>query len=432
MDERPITIAILGAGGRGRGFADLLHRRFPHWARVVAVAEPRDDYRSDVAAQWGLPPERVFRDWRDLVARPKLADAALVATLDREHRGPAVAALEQGCHLFLEKPMAVTLRDCEAIDDAARRAGTVTTVCHSLRYHKGKSLFASILRSGRIGRLITIDQIEQVAWWHQAHSFVRGNWRRADTTTFMLLAKSCHDLDFIASLTDEPCRRVSSFGSLTHFRPEHAPKGAAARCVDCPIETDCKYSALRQYVDTNREHWPAAVASHDHDRASHYRAIAEGPYGRCVWRCDNDVVDHQVVAMEFGGGMTATFTMTAFTQHCSRRIRAHGTEGEAYFEDNAVVVRDFGTGNEERIHVAPEAGGHGGGDERVMRTWLRAVRAGDPSLVPTNVAESLRTHRIVFAAEQARLEGRVVELPADGPAIRPEATRRRAAARRRT
>ena len=409
MQQTPVSIAVIGAGGRGRGFAEMIKRSFPHLARVVAVAEPRDEYRRDIATTWQLPEERVFRDWRALVAQPKLADAVLIATLDREHAAPAIACLDKGCHLFLEKPMAVTLADCEAIAAAAARAKAITIVCHSLRYHKGKRVFADIVRSGRIGRIMTLDQIEQVAWWHQAHSFVRGNWGNSSTSTFMLMAKSCHDLDYIASLTDAECERVSSFGALTHFRPEQAPAGAAPRCVGCAIEPDCKYSAIRHYVDANREHWPAAVCSHDHSREAHYRAIVDGPYGRCVWRCGNDVVDHQVVALEFSGGMTATFTMTAFTQHNSRMIRVNGTEGEAFF-DGDITVRDFASGNEERIRIAPEQGGHGGGDERLMLDWLRALHANDPGLVRTSVHESLRTHRIVFAAEKARLERRVVEL----------------------
>ncbi len=410
MSTKEITIALIGAGGRGRGFAHMLHERFNHCARIVAVAEPRTAYREDIARQWHLPAERVCDDWRALLALPHLADAVIIATPDQEHAAPAIACLDKGCHLFLEKPMAVTLEDCEAIAAAARRAGTVTTVCHSLRYHKGMQCFTEIVRSGRIGRLITLDQIEQVAWWHHAHSFVRGNWGNQARATFMLMAKSCHDIDYIASLTDEACLRVSSFGSLTHFRAECAPAGAAERCVACPLEPSCMYSAIRHYVDTNREHWPAAVASHDHSRAAHLHAITTGPYGRCVWRCDNDVVDHQVVAMEFGGGVTATFTMTAFTHHNSRKMRAHGTRGEVLYDEDIVTVRDFNSGNEERIRVAPEHGGHGGGDERVMRTWLQAIQAGTPAAVPTSVEESLRTHRIVFAAEQARLGRTTVEL----------------------
>lgn len=409
MTTTPLTIALIGAGGRGHGFAAMLERSFPHLARITAVAEPRDEYRQDIVSMWNLPASHVFSDWRELVARPKLADAVIIATPDREHAGPAVACLDQGCHLFLEKPMAISLADCEAIAAAAARANAVTTVCHSLRYNKGKSLFADIVRSGRIGRLITLDQIEQVAWWHQAHSFVRGNWRNSKEHTFMLMAKSCHDIDYIASLTDAACLRVSSFGSLAHFRPDQAPQGATDRCVVCPIEPSCKYSAIRLYVDTNRHGWPASVCAHDHSREAHYQAITNGPYGRCVWHCDNDVVDHQVVAMEFDREITATFTMTAFTLHGGRLIRAHGTEGEAIYNGN-IIVRDFASGNEENIHIAPETGGHGGGDERVMRDWLLAIRANDPSLVRTNVHESLRTHRIVFAAEKARNERRVVEL----------------------
>lgn len=408
--SRPIAVAVLGAGGRGNLFGDLVARMTGR-AKVVAVAEPREAYRSKFAATHGLTGDAVFGDWREFVARPKMCDAVVVATMDREHVGPAVACLEKGYHLLLEKPMAVTLEDCRAIEAAQRRSGRVVAVCHSLRYNKSFATLKRLLDSGRIGKLVSLDQLEAVAFWHQAHSFVRGNWGREAESTFMLMAKSCHDVDVICYLVGAPCRRVSSFGSLFHFRPENAPEGSAERCTDgCAVEDTCPYSAIRRYVDGDREGWPACVVSPDHSREAHLEAIRKGPYGRCVWRAGNDVVDHQVVAMEFEAGVTATFTMTAFTQRGGRKVRLHGTEGDIECEEDRIVVRPFASGDTEEIAVKPEEGGHGGGDERVVRSWLRAIRENNPSLILTSAQESLRSHTLVFAAERARLEGRTVPL----------------------
>ncbi|MGO9308318.1 MAG: Gfo/Idh/MocA family protein [Spirochaetia bacterium] len=407
--DSPISVAIVGAGNRGWGFAKIISG-IPRLARITAVAEPRREYREAFAAQYELPPGSVFSDWRELAARPRLCDAVIVATMDRDHVDPAVAFTRLGYHMLLEKPMATSLEDCRRIVRAQKEAGTITSVCHSLRYNNRFAGLKQVAASGRIGRLVTIDQLEQVAWWHQAHSYVRGNWGSEKHSSSMLLAKSCHDIDYIAHLVDARCRRVASYGSLSYFSRRNAPPGSGERCISCVLEPGCAYSALKHYVEADREKWPAVVVSADHSREAHRAAIAEGPYGRCVWKCDNDVVDHQVVCMEFEGGVTATFTMTAFTQGEGRRIRVHGTEGEVEFTEAEMSVRTFADNRTERIVPAAEEGGHGGGDERVVMSFFAAIREKKAALVITDVHESLRSHAIVFAAELSRREGRMVAM----------------------
>ncbi|OHD74705.1 MAG: hypothetical protein A2177_11975 [Spirochaetes bacterium RBG_13_68_11] len=410
MPALPVSVAIIGAGARGQTFGDLL-AGMPDLGRIAAVAEPRDAYRQRFAQRHAIPKCAVFRDWREFFDGPRRCDAVVVSTLDPDHVGPAVAASRGGYHLLLEKPMAVTLEDCRAIALAQSAAGTVSSVCHSLRYHVGFAALKEAVAAGSIGRPVSMDQLEQVTWWHQAHSFVRGNWGNEGRSTFMLLAKSCHDIDFLAHLAaPAACRRVCSYGSLAYFNRANAPADSADRCLECTREPRCAYSAIKAYVDADRESWPAAVAAADHSREAHREAIRTGPYGRCVWRADNDVVDHQVVALEFEGGLTATFTMAAFTQRDGRKIRVHGTEGEIEFTEERMQVRTFADRRDQDMAFAAEEGGHGGGDARVVRSFLTAVQRGDPSLVSTNIQESLRTHAIVFAAERSRRTGRAVEL----------------------
>lgn len=410
MSER-IKVALLGAGGRGTGFAHTI-KNLSHLAEIVAVAEPRESYRRDIQALFDLPDERTLADWREFAALDKCCDAVIIATMDQEHVGPAIACQQMGYHMMLEKPMATSLEDCRQIAAAQREHDVITTVCHSMRYNKGFSLVKEIVDSGRLGKIITVDQLEQVAFWHQAHSFVRGNWGNEERSTFMLMAKSCHDIDYISYLIGRDCRRVSSFGSLSHFNAANAPEGSTERCSDgCAVEASCPYSALKVYVDApNLDGWPANVCAHEHTREAHMEAIQTGPYGRCVYRCDNDVVDHQVVAMDFDGDITATFTMTAFTHGGGRKLRIHGSEAELSFDEGDIVVKHYASNNVERISIGAEGGGHGGGDNRVISAWLDAIRTGDGSRVVTDVHESLRTHGIVFAAERARREGRMVDL----------------------
>jgi predicted dehydrogenase len=405
----PKTIAIIGAGQRGSSFAGQIGQ-YAHLARVTAVAEPRDEYRNALAKRCGLSDGSIFKTWQEFVEQDRLCDAVVISTMDREHVGPAVQCLRKGYDVLLEKPMSVSLEECRAIEAAQRESGQIVAVCHSLRYQKGFRKVKELIASGRIGRLMAVDLIERVAYWHQAHSFVRGNWGNEERSSFMLLAKSCHDIDYLAYIVGTPCLRASSFGRLSYFSPDHAPEGAALRCTDCIIEPTCSYSAIRTYVMTNRTFWPAEVISLDHSYEAHLEAIRTGPYGRCVWHCDNDVVDHQVVSLEFEGDVTATFTMTAFTQGGGRRLRAHGTEGELEFDEETITIRPFGDNNTERIQLGPETGGHGGGDSRVVREWLEALHSRDDSGIVANAQESLRSHTIVFAAETSRREARIVEL----------------------
>ncbi|MFI6505740.1 Gfo/Idh/MocA family protein [Nonomuraea typhae] len=401
-----LTLAVVGAGSRGAGYTRHLEGR----ARVVAVADPVPSRRAR------FPEAARYADWRDLAALPRQADAVIIATQDAGHVEPAVRFAELGYHILLEKPMAVTEADCRTIVAAAEKAGTVFAVCHVLRYTAYTQALKALVDGGRIGEIVSVQHLEQVGWWHQAHSYVRGNWRRTGESTFMLLAKSCHDLDWLVHVLGEKVTRVSSFGGLKHFRPENRPEGAADRCLDCPVEPACPYSAPRLYLPmAGREVWPLDTITEDVSEAGVRAALRTGPYGRCVYACDNDVVDHQVVNMEFASGATAAFTMTAFTPLGHRQTRIFGTHGSVEGDGVRLTVTDFVTGRPYVIDTSvtgdgTAAGGHGGGDAGLMRAFLDAVETGDRSAVLSSPGESLHSHLIAWAAERSRLDGVTVTL----------------------
>ncbi|MEU9106026.1 Gfo/Idh/MocA family oxidoreductase [Streptomyces xanthophaeus] len=409
-----VTLAVVGAGDRGSAHARwaLAH---PERARVVAVAEPRTARRERFAADHALPAGAAVSDWRELAARGRVADAVLICTLDREHLEPVLEFAALGHHIMLEKPMALTEDECRRIVAAVEEAGVILSVGHVLRYTPYTRALKEVLASGRIGEVVSVQHLEPVGFWHQAHSFVRGNWRRSDEATSMLMAKSCHDLDWLQYVLGAPPVRVSSFGRLSHFRPEQRPAGAAGRCLDCAVEAACPYSATRDYGDrlaAGRHGWPLSVLIDEFTPQALETALREGPYGRCVYACDNDVVDHQVVAMEFASGATATFTMTAFTEQADRQTRIFGTRGELRGDGQQLHVYDFLTRTTESIGPGPAgamdaAGGHGGGDAGLMDAFVSAVAAGDPSLVRSGPQESLISHLTVLAAERARHLGSV-------------------------
>lgn len=415
--SKTVTLLVAGAGDRGRIYASYASA-FPKRARVAGVAEPRSWHRESAAREHGLGAGAVFRDWRAMADQPRFADAVLICLQDAQHEEAALAFMERGYHVLLEKPVAPTLAACERVVTCARKKDPLFTVAHVLRYTHYTQTLKRLLDRGAVGEIVTVEHFEPVGWWHQAHSFVRGNWRREDESSFMLLAKSCHDMDWLSHIIGCRCRAVSSFGSLRHFRRDQAPKGAARRCVNCPVESKCAYSALKIYEGFYRKGirgWPVNVVAPEPSRRSLREALERGPYGRCVYHCDNDVVDHQVVSLQFMQERTANFTMTAFTTtREGRRTRICGTEGEIIGNSATIVCDDFRTGRRKivdtRLTDRSPLPGHGGGDGRLIHAFVKAVATQDPALIISGAEATMESHRMVFAAEQSRREGRVIEL----------------------
>ncbi len=412
-----VSLAMVGAGLRGQGYA---RRAVATGAgRLVAVAEPDPERRARFAAEFNIAPEHTYGGWAELAQAGRLADAAVVATPDQLHTQPAIALADLGYHLMLEKPMAPSEAEAERIVDAVERNKVIFALCHVLRYTPYTRTLKAILDSGRIGRIVSVQHLEPVGWWHQAHSFVRGEWRDSRTSTPMLLAKACHDVDWLMYLVGQQVRRVSSFGRLSHFRPENRPAGAADNCLDCPLEPRCPYSAPRLYLgclgDPAREFWPLSAVTVRRTEAGVREALRTGPYGRCVYACDNDAVDHQVVSMEFADGATGSLTMTAFSPFEQRKTRLFGTHGYIDGDGERLRLVDFASDSDEVIAVKPDgptsiAADHGDGDDALVATFLAAVAAKDPTLLNSDAATSLASHRTVWAAEQARHDGSVVTL----------------------
>jgi len=296
-------------------------------------------------------------------------------------------------------------------------------VAHVLRYQPVTAAVKSLLGPDGIGEVVSVQHLEPIGDYHFTHSYVRGNWRNEAESSSVLLAKSCHDIDWLSHIVGSRAVRVSSFGGLYEFREERAPEGAAERCLDCPIEPDCAFSAKRLYLDAIERGdpwaWPTTVVSDVHTRDALESALRTGPYGRCVYHSDNDVLDHQAVNIEYASGAIASFLLSAFTPMGGRRTRIGGTLGHLDVADGTVQLYRFIDRSTAAFTATDPAGtgssaddGHDGGDGGLIRAWLQALSTGDWSSVPTDGRASLETHRIVWAAEEARLSGRVVTLQA--------------------
>jgi predicted dehydrogenase len=404
--SRPITAAIMGAGGRGRLYAGYA-TRFPNELRIVGVAEPIASRNESMAAGHGIPPERRWDTWERAFDIPKFADAIIITTPDHLHYGPAMAALERGYDLLLEKAIAQTWAQCSDILGRALSRAAIVGVCHVLRYSPYFRMMKHVVGSGRIGDVVSVQHLEPVEHIHMSHAFVRGNWRNSKESTPMLVSKSCHDLDILRWVIGLPCRRVQSFGSLRLFRREMAPAGVPARCADsCPVEATCPFSALDIYL--RRKTWLGHKDTPGTDDESIREWLGRTNYGRCVFRLDNDVVDHQVVNLLFGDSVTAAFSMEGLTSYAGRRTRIMGTRGDVVGDEAALDVYDFYERKRYQWTVKDNAAvtsGHGGGDYGLVRDWVQAISRRDPRLLTSTLEASMESHLIGFTAEESRLDG---------------------------
>lgn len=411
-----IKVALIGAGQRGAQSYAPYALKHPDEIEFTAVAEPDAVRRESFRKTYHVPEGNCYENWEELLGQKKLADAVMICTQDRDHVKPALKALEKGYHILLEKPVSYSEEECDALGKAAEGYDKVFLVCHVLRYTPFFQAVKKILDSGAIGELQNIQWLENVGYWHQAHSYVRGNWRNSETSSPMILAKCCHDLDLLLWLADSPCKSVSSFGSLGHFNKENAPENAPERCLDgCPAKDTCPYYAPHIYIDW-KDDWQAdvirKVVSEDTSEEALMKALKEGPYGRCVYHCDNNVVDHQVVNMEFENGVTASLTMTGFSYDCSREVKFMGSKGElrGALESNELHYINFRKGIRETIPVDAAAEGHGGGDSGIMESFLEMIRKNEMTKESSDIRVSIQSHKIAFAAERSRVTGKVISL----------------------
>ncbi len=405
----PTSIVAIGVGNRMRTYMHYVASH-PEVARLVAVVEPDPIRRNAMADQFGIPEQYRYKDYRDFFKNPVKADAAFICTPERDHFEPCMEALRLGLHVLLEKPVAQTYEQCKLIYKAAQKAGKMVCVCHVLRYHPAFIKVKELVSSGKYGRIMTITHTEDVGIDRTTHSYVRGVMNTEAGNNPMLLAKCCHDIDFLVWLTDANCRRLSSFGSRAWFRSENAPEGSATRCINCAIEKECPYSAVDLYW--RRRQWinnfdiPAGMTLDQVLR----KELEEGDYGRCVYHCNNDVVDNQVLTMQMDDGSLITLCMDVFTRRDGRSTDIKMTRGEIVSDGVKIFVTDFVTHKREVYDFTEvcKQPFHAGADLKLVESFLASIRGESAEAPTTTIAESLRSHRLCFEAERSRLSGQTV------------------------
>ena len=409
-----MKLALIGAGARG-----MIYSRYAYHIlgdEIVAVADRHTEKLERARREFGTPQNMLFTDPLALVQGVPEADALIVASMDRDHYAHAMAGLERGWHLLLEKPISPDPLECLKISRKAEEKKLSVTVCHVLRYSPFFIRIRDILRSGRLGKIVCIDHTENVGNFHMAHSFVRGNWRNSDLSSPIIMQKSCHDLDILLWLTGKRALKISSAGSLCFFKPENAPAGSTERCLDCPVAASCRFDARKAYLPVIGS-WPAEVLTQNQTEEGILKALREGRYGRCVFRCDNNVCDHQTTLIEFEDGITAAFTLSGMTNRMCRTIHIMCENGELWGDDEKGEIRisSFRSNNvsgyeEEVIHIGAVSGDHSGGDQGLMEDFSAGLHGRRESESRSSVHRSVESHLMACAAEISRLTSQTVDL----------------------
>ena len=462
-EKEPITAVLIGAGTRGKDAYGTYALNHPKRLKFVAIADLDPVKRIKFQKDHKISNEFVFSSWEDLLSdkNGKLAQIAFICTPDRMHYQPAIKALQLDYDLVLEKPIAPTLEECQAIKNLAEEKGRIVQICHVLRYTDFFKKIKNFIDSGDLGEIIHYNHSENVSYWHFGHSFVRGAYKNEGTSTPIILAKTCHDLDLIYWILGRKASTVFSSGELSYYKNENAPENSPLRCTDgCPVAEQCPWYAPRLYLDLepvlrigtyapsfiyrniaklllkskffrkllsffikdvrqfeNYDQFPVNSITTDFSLEGKINALKEGPYGICIYKTDNDVPDHQISTFTFESGITATLTMHGFSEHEGRELRVFGTKGvlRGTFRNNLEIIEftDFRYGKTKILHrTGLNTSGHGGGDCGIMDTFtgvlLNEIPNGYQYL--TNISDAMESHFMGFAAEESRITNSIIQI----------------------
>lgn len=428
MENRPITAIIVGAGHRSFVYSELAKTN-PEMLKIVGVADPNPIRRKKAMDYFGFKEDMCFENAEELAKKGKLADTVINGTMDEQHLETAVPLLDAGYDMLLEKPFAPNEEEMRQIVNCAKKNNSKVMICHVLRYTPFYYAIKERIVNGEIGDIINIQTTEHVSYHHLSTSYIRGKWANSDKChTSMLLAKCCHDLDIIMWMMSETKpKQISSFGGKFQFKPENAPKEAGTICMkDCPLVDTCVYSTKRLYIDHPDRWafyvWDALEGKKDvtiEDKIALMKS--DSPYARCIYKCDNNVVDHQSVLINFESGATGTHNMVGGSAEPRREIHIIGTKGEIFgnFEESKFTVLKIDPSpdahNEEcdveevDLRVTGDMvgayGGHGGGDERLAADFVKFIRGEKPSLACTSIFDSVAGHLSVYLADKSRENG---------------------------
>lgn len=409
------TISVIGLGNRGTEYMGFIKGFHSRKAKIVALCDNRQQALDDISPLYKIPKEKQFISTDDFFSKGVISDALIIATQDASHYEITKAALETGYkYILLEKPVSGNESEYKELRDLAEQKDALLIICHVLRYSNYYSRIKKIISSGQIGDIVSINHTENVGYFHFAHSFVRGNWHDEFASTPSILAKCCHDIDLIAWFMDSPCTKVSSVGSLKYFNKENAPAGSTDYCMGgCKAKKNCPYDAEALYITDPfykakfiKYMGRTLTGKSKNSKEDIKNAVRYGDYGRCVFRCDNNVCDNQMVTMEFQNGAVAVLNMNGFSNKMFRECHIVGTKGELIGYGTKLRMNIFGGKSTNVITGSPGFTGHVEGDILLVSNFIKIICGEKTDLSDvTTIDATVISHDIALAAEKSRKNG---------------------------
>ena len=411
--KKIIEVSCIGLGQRGCVYLDEM-KKMPDKFKIVAGCDNNQERLDRAENNFNISKDNLFLDEDDFF-QTKRGDLCIVSTQDKDHVRHAIKALRLGYDVLCEKPISDQESEVRALLDEQRKANKKVFICHVLRYAPAFRKVKELLDEGTIGDLVSIDSIENVQYLHYCHSYVRGIWRNSSDAAPMILAKCCHDLDIIAWYANSECENISSIGDLRFFKPENKPYGASNRCMDCKYRGKCAFDAYSSYI--TQKFWGRWLITDERPLTDELieKTLDKSPFGRCVFACDNNVVDNQLVMMKFKNGVTAQLRMLAFTYYGGRVMKFYGTKGEIDLNESEgkIDVMPFGK-IKETIAIdtlLDTTAGHGGGDAGLVQNLYDNLTNNVDDTNMSTLKASTESHLMGFAAEESRLHnGKVIEI----------------------
>ena len=414
---KPLKAVIVGAGHRSLIYASLAKTE-PDKLEIVGVADPDVIRRESAAKEFNIPKEHCFETAEDLANAEKFADVIINGTMDHIHVETSIPLLEMGYDMLLEKPFAVNEEQARKLIEVAKKNARKVVTCFVLRYASFYRKIKELILNGEIGEIISISTNEFVSYHHMSTSYVRGKWNNSEKChSSMLLAKCSHDLDIMMWLMSETKPKlISSFGCNMQYRKENAPKNSGTRClVDCPLVDDCLYSAKRIYIDHPARWtcyvWEGLEGIENPTIEDKINLLNSSDYGVCIYKSDNNVVDHQTVSVMFESGATGTHNMVGGASKGTRDIVITGTKGMIWgdLEEGKVTLSKIyppsERGNKDTtFETSVENDSHGGGDLELVRDFVSYVRGEEQSISCTSIEDSFAGHLAVFLADKSMEE----------------------------
>lgn len=402
---KKIKVGLIGLGNRGGMYYDFAKSN-SDLCEVVAIVDFKLKQQLERVGNPNI--QYVFDNTEDFFAANIVLDLLVISSMDKYHYLDAKQGILHGYHLLLEKPIACSYDEVVEIAELAKKHERKVVVCHVLRYTMFYKEIKRLIDNGTLGEIVNINATENVAYWHQCHSYVRGNWHNTKETAPQILTKCSHDFDIVTWLMNKKPTALSSFGDLYFFKKENKPKNSTNQCHDCPLGYNCDFNAYKFYL--KNKDWLKPFMGNDVRDEKIDAFLKNSNFGHCVFDMDNDTVDHQVVNIQFDDNTTASLTMNAFSRNCYRDIKVYGTKGDLVgnFEENMIHVNLYNYKDEsfdiDIKKLTSDFSGHGGGDAVMFKELLHYLLYGNKTDSLTLLEDSVVSHKMAFLSEKSRLE----------------------------